>query len=251
MNIHMSRRLFLVAAVLGAAAVFAIGLLAVPGIRSVVAGPDAGPAADPAPPNPGHSYSQIELPAGTWPSLDADKADGMHAGQSGTSYMPYADASGHVGIGTMTPVSPLDIEGDFSGLDRRLLTIKNTATADFAHSIIYVKCSATSNRCQPGIDFVRPSGTSWEISIGAGDYTTDFLGFARSDQVSVVMVLSPSGNVGIGTTSPNAKLQVAGGDAAVTTQGNGIVLRATDGANCYRLTVNNAGTLSTAPVSCP
>lgn len=60
-----------------------------------------------------------------------------------------------------------------------------------------------------------------------------------------------TGNVGIGTASPNAKLQVVDGDIAITTQSNGIILRATDGPNCFRVTVNNTGTLSTNLVSCP
>ena len=252
MNIHGSKRLFVVTAVLGAAAVLVMGFFVALEVRSVGAGPDAAPPANPDPPSPGHSYDQIELPAETWPGLDADKVDGMHAGQSGTNYIPYADASGNVGIGTTTPVGKLQIEGDFSDSEYRPLRIKNTDTGDFAHSIIQVECSATSNRCQPGIDFIRPSGTAWEISIGAGDYTTDFLGFARFDSYSrVFMVLAPSGNVGVGTTSPNAKLQVAGGDAYIETEGKGLILRATDGSNCYRVTVNNAGTLGTALVSCP
>ena len=59
------------------------------------------------------------------------------------------------------------------------------------------------------------------------------------------------GNVGVGTATPGAKLQVGGGDVAITTQSNGLILRATDGANCYRLTVNHGGTLSTASVPFP
>ena len=68
---------------------------------------------------------------------------------------------------------------------------------------------------------------------------------------AVRMTFNTNGNVGIGTTGPNAKLHVAGGDVAITTQSNGVILRATDGPNCYRVTVNNAGTLSTAAVTCP
>ena len=60
-----------------------------------------------------------------------------------------------------------------------------------------------------------------------------------------------AGNLGIGTTGPGSKLQVVGGDAAISTQGNGLILKATDGANCFRVTVNNAGTLSAGSVTCP
>jgi len=58
-------------------------------------------------------------------------------------------------------------------------------------------------------------------------------------------------SVGIGTTSPGAKLHVSGGDSAITNQGSGLILRATDGPNCFRVTVNNAGTVNTASVACP
>jgi len=59
MKVHFGGRLFLVAAVLGAAAVFAIAVLVALGGRSVVAGPDAAaPAAAPTP--VGHEWSQVE-----------------------------------------------------------------------------------------------------------------------------------------------------------------------------------------------
>jgi hypothetical protein len=60
-----------------------------------------------------------------------------------------------------------------------------------------------------------------------------------------------AGNVGIGTSAPNAKFQVSSGDVYVQTQGKGIILRATDGPNCYRLTIDNAGAFSAAFVLCP
>jgi environmental stress-induced protein Ves len=69
--------------------------------------------------------------------------------------------------------------------------------------------------------------------------------------INTVNGATASTNVGIGTTAPNATLHVAGGDAAITTQGNGVILRATDGANCYRVTVNDLGILGTAVVACP
>jgi hypothetical protein len=68
---------------------------------------------------------------------------------------------------------------------------------------------------------------------------------------NVRMTFDTAGKVGIGTTAPNARFQVAGGDAAVSSQGSGLILKATDGAACYRVTVNNAGILSQTPVTCP
>jgi hypothetical protein len=98
------------------------------------------------------------------------------------------------------------------------------------------------------LQFSTGGNTKWNIynpNSGAD------LGFNYAPTGTLALYLTSSGNVGIGTTSPNAKLQVASGDAAITAQGNGIILRATNGSNCYRLTVDNAGTLSTALVSCP
>ena len=60
------------------------------------------------------------------------------------------------------------------------------------------------------------------------------------------------GNVGINTATPGAKLQVVGGDVAITTPSRGLILKAADGAgSCYRLTVTNAGVLNTTFVPCP
>jgi hypothetical protein len=83
--------------------------------------------------------------------------------------------------------------------------------------------------------------------------------FAANGDFQIDAVNSPGGrfavmeggNVGINTATPGAKLQVAGGDVAITTQSKGLILKATDGPNCVRLTVNNAGQLGTTFVACP
>jgi hypothetical protein len=56
--------------------------------------------------------------------------------------------------------------------------------------------------------------------------------------------------VGIGTTAPRAKLEVAAGDVYLNGAANGVILRAPNGA-CFRLTVANGGALATAAVACP
>jgi hypothetical protein len=81
---------------------------------------------------------------------------------------------------------------------------------------------------------------------GNGIFQIDATGFAGRR-----FTVLENENVGIGTAAPNAKLQVVDGDVAITTQLKGLILRANNGANCYRLLVNNAGQLGTELVTCP
>lgn len=118
---------------------------------------------------------------------------------------------GYVGIGTASPLSKLDIEENYPppyNVSPWLVRVKNTSLADFAHALIKVECSSTSNRCQPGIQFHRPDGRWWEISEGAGDYPGDYLGIATAQPVRVVMAFDSLGNVGIGTTQPQSLLHL-------------------------------------------
>jgi hypothetical protein len=62
-------------------------------------------------------------------------------------------------------------------------------------------------------------------------------------------IVGKTGFVGIGTPTPKAKLEVANGDIAVTAIGTGIILKATNGENFYRVTVDNTGKLTTELVA--
>jgi len=91
----------------------------------------------------------------------------------------------------------------------------------------------------PGEGAVNPGGSDWKD-----------LGYLRF-RIDTQKASFTNVNVGVGVLLPTAKLQVTDGDVYVQTQGKGIILRATDGSNCFRVTVNNSGTLSTASVTCP
>jgi len=63
-----------------------------------------------------------------------------------------------------------------------------------------------------------------------------------------------SGNLGVGVSSFNSgyKLTVSGGDIGVRDAGDGIVLKTPDGGACYRISITNAGAVtSTAVITCP
>lgn len=58
-------------------------------------------------------------------------------------------------------------------------------------------------------------------------------------------------NVGIGTTAPQARLEVRNGNILMGSPGQGIILKSPDGATCRLLSIDNAGAMLLAPIACP
>jgi hypothetical protein len=67
---------------------------------------------------------------------------------------------------------------------------------------------------------------------------------------NAVVLGSSNTNVGIGTSIPNAKLHVSGGNIYVAGSPNGVILTAPDG-TCWRINVANTGALTTISTNCP
>jgi len=65
------------------------------------------------------------------------------------------------------------------------------------------------------------------------------------------MTIATSGNVGVGTNTPNAKLQVDNGNVYMGTSGSGMILKSPNGLTCRLVTIDNTGSLVTTAISCP
>jgi hypothetical protein len=107
----------------------------------------------------------------------------------------HIDSNGDVGIGTTTPGAKLDVRGDISGVS----DITLSDTADSANYITgpvnrdLVIRTGNINSVADHIDFSVDTDTSGTVTV----YET-------------IMSITPAGNVGIGTTSPDYTLDVAG-----------------------------------------
>ena len=128
--------------------------------------------------------------------------------QTGLSERVRIDAGGNVGIGTTDPQSKLQIDG---GNINVLVSSNANLTLQGDDST-----PGNSNASLNFINRSKPNGGSWwHMTHRAGNENIEFhyrpQGFP-SDSLppAVPLVLTPTGNVGIGTTTPQSALQVSG-----------------------------------------
>ena len=148
---------------------------------------------------------------------NANPAFSIANGDQSIKYISVA-SGGNVGIGTTSPGAKLDVAGtiDVSG------TI--TAASDTTNPVLQINGG--------GPNFIRfasdAAGTVDADSIDLVYRTTpNTIAFERSSDATVLFsVDADDGNVGIGTSSPSAKLDVAGGNLVVqNSSGNAITLK--------------------------
>jgi len=117
------------------------------------------------------------------------------------------DTNGNIGIGTMSPGAKLDVSGVIIGGG-------GDANIDPNHSLSGQILNYLSGSAKFAIGWNRSAGggeTDFISNRGAGNIGGfnfyDYYGTTLTN----IMTINGNGNVGIGTTSPNAKLQVVGG----------------------------------------
>ncbi len=173
--------------------------------------------------------------------------------------------NGNIGIGTTNPTAKLYIEGNVQdGQDRALLRLRNTDVGgkssvslalesnDKAYGTAFTQTSASFSAI-PDFDRMGVISTNGK---GFSIYSTSNYGsirfYTNQNENGIIerMRINEAGNVGIGTTSPKAKLEIADGDVYIKDINKGIIMTSSDG-QCWRGTINNSGVLEFVAVECP
>lgn len=99
--------------------------------------------------------------------------------------------------------------------------------------------------------------TSWSVGADNDDFDnfkinlrTDHQTGSSPSNGSNIFTLTTGGNVGIGTTSPTSKLEIADGDVYIKDVNKGIIMTSPNG-QCWRGTINNSGVLEFVSITCP
>jgi len=143
------------------------------------------------------------------PSSDSTSAIKITKADGTTNILNIDSNNQRVGIGTTSPLWPLDVKGKFFVDANGRVGIGTqpdsnyglTVNTGIAHERIKIQGSTSS-----GFYLIDPSGTDGAIV----RMDTDGLKLYTQNAVLAMMLAKTSGNVGIGTTSPGAKLEVSG-----------------------------------------
>lgn len=187
---------------------------------------------------------------------------------------------GNVGIGVASPSTSLEVQGAETEVD--VIRFKNNYTATLAGfaagNEFYYNCSFTGHRSRGSLEtplsliegdritglFARPfiegeyrRTAAIHFFIGKNPSYSSFptnISFETTgtDEVERTerMRIGENGNIGIGTTAPKAKLEIADGDIYISDITQGIIMKSPDG-SCWKGTMDNAGNLNFVLIPCP
>ena len=171
---------------------------------------------------------------------------------------------GNVGIGTTNPNFAAHIERDGDGFGssafdpRTMLYLQNTSTNAAANTNLKIGSVGTTGTTNltnftPNYNIVPGYANCGMLSNTGGGLiiqTVQPLRLKVGANTPDRMTINGDGNVGIGTTTPVAKLQVTSGDVYIDDATKGIIMKSPNG-NCWRVTIDNTGNMVRTAITCP
>ena len=150
----------------------------------------------------------------------------------------YFNQNSWVGIGTDAPSTRLDVVNSNCNADHGIRVLNSTANSS-ANACIRIDGYAGS--C---LDFARNGGDRWRLNRIAFSDDLELNAYGTSGAGSVMYWDYDTGNIGIGTTSPSAKLDVCGTDTVFSVNGtNGTLFSVEDDLSDSLMSVNDAAGL--------
>lgn len=151
------------------------------------------------------------------------------------NYSFYLNSQGYLGLGTPTPSSKLDVNGDIalSGTLRIGGDVQSTYSTIYDGPIIYESRAA-------GAPY--PFGNTGNLIIQS---------WAQAERdILFVTGINPLARMSVGSQSSNGTVKVLTSDISIETIGSGVILKSPNG-SCWRVTVDNSGNLVRTAVACP
>ena len=200
----------------------------------------------------------------SWLSLSGSSTNQWQNNSNGVHFN-----EGNVGIGSNTPESKLAIQGTYSsGLERNLIKINNLAYGSSAYTGIILKTGDSDLQSviqDYGINYAASTYYDFGGFLNLSNNSKGLMLHANSEQGIIKFYtghdetagagierlrIDSEGNIGIGTTEPKAKLEIADGDIYISDINKGIIMKSPDG-QCWRGTIDNSGSFTFTQVDCP
>ncbi|MEQ8417653.1 MAG: hypothetical protein RIB71_24430 [Imperialibacter sp.] len=192
----------------------------------------------------------------------------------------YANGN-NVGIGALAPETNFEVAGVGSGNYEPIIFRNNYTMNLMAHAsgeIDYLNASFVSHRSRGSYEsptnvqdgdrvggfyaryyydgvYRRSAGIQMYVGSGTGvNSYPSFIAFETTNvgeiERSERMRISEAGNIGVGTSAPKSKIQVANGDVYIDNASNGVIMKSPNG-TCWRMTVDDAGAPVFTAIVCP